>query len=175
MIMSNNSLSLIREAYSKAIVQSIESNDFSQSKFLLDSLEKLSSEFLVSPMKSVPVSTSDNSDSNILSIESPKQSDYGVDTDTMRDFAINYVVTHGLSRADVVTDAFEEKYKEKFNIFDLSYPAKNSAPRWRNRFHNVIVHLRQDGVFMPHQAPLHYIYALTPEYANYLKNKKQTM
>lgn len=162
--MSNQSLDLIRDAYSKAIVQYIENDNFSQIKFLVDNLEKLTVE-----LKSVPVSSNSivqSSMPSLFDLESSNPNDFAVSLDEMRDFVIAYVTTHGTSNADEVADAFELHYQKKFNALDLSVTERNTSPRWRRRLHSVVVKLRQEGVFMPHEFPYFYKYAFTQAYLN---------
>lgn len=169
--MSNtNGLDLIRDAFSKAIAQNIENNNFSQIKFLVENLEKLTVELQTTPVNSpTQENTQLNHQSNLFNIEPIQQDDFGVDFDTMREFVLKYVATHGESHAEDVTNSFEKEYKHRFTSSDLSIPSEKSSPRWRNRFHSVVVKLRADGVLMPHKFPYFYKYAFTPKYLNSLK------
>ncbi len=169
--MSDKSMDLIRDAYSKAIVQCIEIGNFTHSKLLIDNLEKLSSD--LQTINFVPVVDNASSDLSIMPSlfdddleNSSSPLDSSISNDTMRNFIISYVNNYGISKAEEVADSFEMQYGKQFNASDLSVTSRNPYPRWRKRLFTEAAKLRMDGVLMPHEYPYCYKYAFTQAYLN---------
>jgi len=170
--MSNiKGLDLIRDAYMNAISQNVASNNFTQSKLLLDSLETLSLRFVSMPK------TSSSLDSEVIEAYLPSDvqktlfdvdrigtRDHGVSNDIMRQFILDYLSDCISATASAVANAFYDKYGNFLSSYDKDVPTRESAPRWRNRFQGEAGKMRREGILMPREKPNSFTYTLSQKY-----------